>query len=197
MKNFTFSLLLLALVSCTSMQKPVVEHIKLTPEQIQKNITDAAALKPEHAVLNRFVGNWRTETKLWMDAAKSPEVSKGYATASLIYGGRYLQYSYKGKFMGQPFYGQGNMGYDNVAAQYFSTWIDSMSTMMMRSNGSMLNANTMVLTSAMVCPMSRQRVDSEEIYTFFDKNSYKLEVYQNQNDRKVKVMEIDYKRVAK
>ena len=194
MKNIALTIFLTSLIACAPV-KPASLQATLTPEQAQKSMQDAGALKPEHALLNKFVGNWKAETKVWMDPAKSPEVSKGHATANLIYGGRFLQYSYKGKFMNQPFNGQGTMGYDNVSGKYFSTWIDSMSTMMMRSEGAAASNNSLVLSSAMVCPMTREHLDSEEVYTFMDKNNYKFEVFQNQNGQKFKAMEINYKRV--
>ena len=59
----------------------------------------------------------------------------GTATRTMALGGRVLVEDVKSTMMGMPFTGHGMMGYDNVTGKYWSTWMDSMSTGMMMSEG--------------------------------------------------------------
>lgn len=188
-------LLLLATVSflmigCSTNKKPM-----LTPEQMNENMMEAGKVSPQHALLKKLAGNWKVDAKLWMDPKNDPETSKGRAYAKPLYGGRYLAQTYKGSFMGQPFEGQGTMGYDNLSGKYFSTWIDSMSTMLMKSEGTATGDNTIVLASAMTCPGTREHLEGEELITILDNDHYRYEVFHNRDGQRTKAMEINYSRV--
>ena len=188
------SLLMLSLSACAPRHK-ASQMAALTPEQMQKNMMEAGEVRAEHGMLKKLAGNWNVEAKMWMDPSAPPEVTKGRANAKLIYGGRYLVLNYKGSFMGKPFEGQGTLGFDNVGGRYFSTWIDSMSTMMMKSEGGAAGDNSIVLASAMTCPMTREHLEGEEVLTIVDKDHYRWEAFQNRDGAKVKAMELTYARV--
>ena len=70
-----------------------------------------------------------------------------------ILGNRYLEEQYAGSFMGQPFTGLGFQGYDNVAKRYVGTWMDTMSTGMMMSTGTM-NGKVIKSTGSMADPLT-------------------------------------------
>ena len=53
----------------------------------------------------------------------------------MILGDRVMVEEVKSQMMGQPFTGHGMSGYDNVSDKYWATWIDSMSTGVMTSEG--------------------------------------------------------------
>ena len=53
----------------------------------------------------------------------------------MLYDGRIMVEDYESEFMGMPFTGRGMTGYDNVSGKYWSTWMDSMSTGLMFSEG--------------------------------------------------------------
>jgi hypothetical protein len=185
---------LLLVCACAPQIKSAPVAPPLTQEQMQSNLKAAGELRPEHAVFKTLAGKWRTETKIWMDPSAAPEVSKGTATSELLYGGRYLAMDYKGTFMGQPFQGQGNMGFDNVSGKYFSTWIDSVSTMLMHSEGKASPDGRIVLASAITCPVTRESMNGEEVLTIVDKNKYLFEAFQIRGNERVKAMEITYSR---
>jgi hypothetical protein len=194
----SIALLSFSLAACTAQVNqpaPAPSKPALTPEQMQKNMQEAGAVRPEHALLKKLAGDWKVDAKFWMDPNAAPEVSKGTASAKLIYGGKYLVQNYKGSFMGKPFEGQGTMGFDNVNSKYFSTWIDSMNTMLMKSEGSAVGGNSIVLASAMTCPATREPMKSEDVITIIDNNHYRYEGFQEQNGMKIKGMEITYTRV--
>ncbi len=130
-----------------------------------------------------------------MDPAAKPEVNKGKASNKLIYGGRYLEMNYKGKAMGQPFEGQGIIGFDNLKRRYFSTWIDSMNTMLMLSEGTIGDDGKIItLDSNLTCPMTRQPMQAQDVVTIVDKNNYKYEMFEIRGGEKIKHLEINYKR---
>jgi hypothetical protein len=194
-KRFMIALLATLVIGCAQKVTKAPAPVALTPEQMQQNMMQAGAVRPEHALLKKMVGEWKAETKLWMDPTKEPEVSKGTATGKLIYGGRYLVQNYKGKFMNQPFEGTMTMGFDNMKERYFTTWIDSMITSVMQSEGSQSSDSTITLASSMTCPMTNELMNGEEVVTFIDNKNYRFESYQNKDGQKVKMMEINYKRV--
>jgi hypothetical protein len=91
---------------------------------------------PQHAMLAGMAGDWTFEGKFWMSPDQEPMAASGTATRTMIMGGRVLVEKVTSSYMGQPFEGQGMLGYDNVAGSYWSTWIDNMSTALMTSTGS-------------------------------------------------------------
>ena len=97
-----------------------------------------------HRKLEIYVGEWKVETKFWMDGIdKPPTVSKGTLTSRLIYGGRFLETEMNcimllklGEvIMEIPIQGRGFTGYDTFKKKYTSSWIDSNSTSMWVAEG--------------------------------------------------------------
>ena len=86
-----------------------------------------------HDTLKPMAGSWTTQTKYWMIPGSPPMESVGKANKKLIFDGRYLEEQYEGQAMGATFYGKGLWGYDNVKKKFVTSWIDSMSTGIMRA----------------------------------------------------------------
>ena len=105
----------------------------------------------EHAELAKSVGEWDAKVED-LTPGMGNEVSMGTAKSTMIMGGRFLQEEFKGTMMGMPFEGMALTGYDNQQKQYFSTWIDSMGTGIMVSQGKMAG-NKMEMSGTMTCPM--------------------------------------------
>lgn len=198
MKKLGLSVLLLLVAACSHKATPTPKAsiaLQLTPQQIQANMQEAGTPGQPHEILKKLAGNWNAEVKMWMDPSGKPEVSKGKAKNELIFNGRFLQMSYKGTFMGQPFEGQGVTGYDNVAKKYFSTWIDTMSTSMMHAEGyGDATGNSLTFAANFVCPMTRESINAEDVYTLVDKNHFRYEMYQVKDGTKFKSLEINYSR---
>lgn len=168
---------------------------QLTREQIQQNVKEAGTPSAGHAVLKQLEGNWKVESKLWIDPEGQPEVSKGKASNKMILGGRYLTSTFKGTMMGKPFEGQSLTGYDNVSKKYFSTWVDSMNTGLFKSEGSANADNSQItLDSTFTCPVTRAPLHTEERLTIVDKNHYKFESFIVRGEKHDRNMEIDYTR---
>ncbi len=95
----------------------------------------AMAPGPQHAALAEMVGDFKITVNSFMEPGGEPQVSSGTASRKMIMDGRILEETVSSSVMGQPFEGRGLTGYDNVAGQWWGSWIDSMSTGLMTTYG--------------------------------------------------------------
>jgi hypothetical protein len=89
-----------------------------------------------HKLLERLVGEWNTETRLFLGGQATP-AEKGTAQTGWLMEGRWLKTTSKGTMLGQPFEGFSVMGYDNFKMSYVVTSLTSMDTAMIRQEGDM------------------------------------------------------------
>lgn len=91
---------------------------------------------PNHQVLGRFLGKWRTQTRIFMgDQASQPEA--GTSECAWLMEGRWLKCDGSGTMMGAPIRFITILGYDAFKMSYVSTTITSMDTAMNRAEGDM------------------------------------------------------------
>ncbi len=155
----------------------------------------AATPGAEHKKLASMVGTWETKVTMWMAPGAPPQVSTGVSTNKSVLGGRYIQESFKGTFMGQPFSGIGYTGYDNVTGQYIGSWMDTASTAMMNSTGKAEDDKTFTFASTMPDPMTKKPMDFKTKVTVTDKNHHVMEMWGPAPDGTTfKMMEITYSR---
>lgn len=107
------------------MAKPKTKIDMQAIMEIYKNIGTPGE---PHKALAKLEGSWTTLSRGWMEPGKPPVESSGTCEQKMILGGHYLQQTYSGDMMGQPFTGICLMGFDNHTKKYESIWIDSMST---------------------------------------------------------------------
>src|SRR5215213_5553493 len=122
------------------MPAPGTPEAKEMQKQMEQQMMQAGMPGPEHKEMMKNAGDWDAEVKfLDMGTGQWSQPTKGTAHFEPIFDGRYMQMTFEGSMsMGgqtMPFKGMGIMGYDNMKKMYFSTWIDSMSTMMMKTEG--------------------------------------------------------------
>ena len=154
----------------------------------------AATPGEPHKALASFVGKWDASIKTWMQPGAPPTESKGTATNTAILGGRFIQQSYDGQFMGQPFSGLGFWGYDNVKKQYVSSWMDTMTTGVMTMVGTH-EGNAYAFKGSVADPATGKDTPMEEKWTVKDKDHHTFEMWGPGPDGKmVKMMEIAYTR---
>ena len=89
---------------------------------------------PEHQVLKDLVGTWDATVEMASPGAP-PSTSKGIETVKAIGNGLWVVTDFKSEMMGQPFEGHGVSGYDGVKKKYVGTWVDSMTTSLIVSEG--------------------------------------------------------------
>src|SRR5204862_4453368 len=107
-----------------------------------------------------------------------PVESTGTDESMWIMGGRYVQEKFSGNFMGQPFTGMGITGYDNAKKQYFGTWIDSMGTGLMLSNGNTTDGGkTWNFKTVGTDPMTGKDMPGEMKLTVTDHDHHTMEMW--------------------
>jgi len=172
---------------------------QLTPQQMQEAFVKASTPGAEHKFLASMVGDWKAVVSMWMNATKPPEVTAGRSANSSKYGGRFIETSYTGTWMGQKFEGTGAWGYDNVTKHYQSSWFDSMSTQLTYAAGTYDAATKkLTLSGVMSCPMSGGPIDVKQVLTIVDENKHIYESFTVGADGKeFRTMEIVYTRDRK
>jgi hypothetical protein len=147
-----------------------------------------------HKALEPFVGTWSTKVTSWMKPGADPMVMEGTAESRWVMGGRYIEERFKGDFMGMPFEGLGFTGYDNVKKQYWSTWMDNMSTGIMSSTGAR-DGKVWTYNGTMADPMTGKDSALSMKLNVADADKHTMEMWAPAPDGKnYKMMEIVYAR---
>ncbi len=147
-----------------------------------------------HKKLEPLVGTFDAKVTSWMDPSKPPIESSGIAENKWVLGNRYVEQKFQGSFMEQPFHGIGYTGYDNVANEYVSVWMDSMSTAMMVTRGTAAG-NSVSQSGSMLDPMTRKPATVKTKFTMADADHHIFDMWAPAPDgTMVKVMEIAYTR---
>jgi Protein of unknown function (DUF1579) len=89
-----------------------------------------------HKQLERFVGKWTTETRMF-GMGKPMPAEKGTAEFAWLMPGRWLKSEARGTMMGLQMQGFMIIGYDNFKQSYVSTHISSLDTAMTHAEGDM------------------------------------------------------------
>jgi hypothetical protein len=98
-----------------------------------------------HKELERFVGKWKTETRIFMGKQATP-AEKGQAEFAWLMPGRWLKSDWSGTMMGRPIQGFMILGYDNFKQSYVTTQVTSMDTAMTHSEGDLDPGGKALLT---------------------------------------------------
>jgi hypothetical protein len=148
-----------------------------------------------HKLLDRTVGHWTTQTKLWFTPGQPPVESTGTMDAAWILGGRYLESIHKGQMMGQGFEGRGIDGYDNASGQYVSTWMDNMGTGILMLTGKADASGKLTVTGDFVDPTSHQKMTYKGVTTPIDADTFRYEtIMVGPDGKEFKAMELIAKR---
>jgi hypothetical protein len=98
-----------------------------------------------HKLLERFLGKWNTETRIFMGGRSMPP-EKGTAECAWLMKGRWLKLEASGTLMGRPNQVFMIIGYDNFRHNYVTTTVSSMDTAMLHSEGHTDQAGKVLLT---------------------------------------------------
>jgi len=105
-------------------------------DEMMKKMAEMSTPGKEHEALKPLIGSWTCTVKVWTAPGTPPEESTGTMDRKWLFGGRFIQEDYKGTAGGMPFEGMGLLAYDKGQKRYESSWMDSMSTGMMKMTGS-------------------------------------------------------------
>ena len=168
---------------------------EMTPEQ-QAEMMKATSPGEHHGHIKVLAGSYTYVAKMWMAPGTDPVTSEGKAEKKLIMGGRYLQDTSEGDFMGRSFTGMGTMGYDNMQGHYINTWIDNFGTGIMVAHGSCSVDKTWTLKGETLSPMTQTMAPFQQVIRVVDENTHVLEWSWGMPDGSMfKGMEITYTRV--
>ena len=155
----------------------------MTPGDMHKNLALSA-------------GNWKAEITIWMAPGSQPTTSMATAKGEMTMGGRYLQSTYTGEFMGMPFEGTSTTAYDNGKKMFVSTWIDNMGTGVMITEGKWNPAKKAIeMKGKQTDPMTGKDVKVRETFTFNDDGTQLLEMWMEHKGKEFKGMEIRYTKI--
>lgn len=149
-----------------------------------------------HKKLAGAEGSWTVKVKQWMAPGAPPTETDGTSEMKMILGGRYLQQTYEGTMMGQPFTGMGYTGYDNFRKKYVETWMDSSGTSILMMTGTMDAAGkTMTSWGTMDDVMTGKKIKIKSTWTMDDADHSAFAMWGSGPDGKMgKMMEIAYSR---
>jgi len=165
-------------------------------EEMKKKWDEATKMGPHHEHLKYFVGEWDAVSKWMMAPDAPPDVSKAASSCRLLFGGRFLEQSYKGEAMGQPFEGRSVMGYDTLKEKYVSTWIDNMSNSIYSESGSCdKDGKVYTMTGEAIDPMTHKLKKTKSVIKIISDDEHVFEMYaEDDNGKPFKQLEITYKR---
>ena len=180
----------LALPAAGRAQQP-----EMTPEQKAEMEAYMKAGTPgaPHKAMAATAGSYAVKAKSWQAAGAPPTEDTGTATRSMALDGRVLVEEFKGSMMGMPFTGHGMRGYDNVTGKYWATWIDSMSTGLMLSEGTCDAKNACTFKGTWNDPIKKVPVTSRMTSRWTSPTTEVFEMYGPGKDGKeFKMMELTY-----
>jgi hypothetical protein len=184
------------LIACMSQVAVAQEKAQpMSPDAMMEAYRKATAPGEPHKMLGDFVGSWVVTAKMWMAPGQPPTESTGSAEVTSIFEGRFIQEEFHGSMMGESFTGIGMTGYDNATKKYVSTWTDSMSTNILRTEGA-YDATKKAYTyeASYVDPLMGPKT-MRIVQRVIDKNNHVSEFYEPGPDGQwVKSMELAYKR---
>jgi len=164
----------------------------MTPQQ-QQAWAKVAVPGAEHEALKPMVGTFNAEVSMVaMDGSGKVESSKGVMQNELVLDGRFLQSRYDGGDMK----GIGFLGYDNSKQKYVGTWMDTMSTMVMVSEGTADASHKVITTTSDITdPTSGKKMTTRGVTTVISNDKHTYEMYMPGPDGKeMKCLTIVYTR---
>jgi hypothetical protein len=129
--------------------------------------------------LAQEAGVWTCKTTMWMNPGAEPIMSEGKTTVTPIMDGRYTKAEMEGEMPGMgPYHGYAIYGYDNVAKQFVSTWIDNFSTGFANGVGKLSDdGKTLTWEFTASCPITKKPVVMREIETWTGPNTKRFDMF--------------------
>lgn len=144
----------------------------------------------QHQLIQKGVGDWEGTVTMFhpgMPTEPAPATEKVTAL-----GGFWTTSHFKSEFMGMPYSGHGQFGYDPAKKKYVSTWIDSMSSFLSVTEGE-YDEKTNSMTMHWVAPGMTGEMEKHRSVNVIGENSYVMTFFLGEGEG-VKSMEIKMKR---
>jgi hypothetical protein len=153
---------------------------------------------PEHKLLEPLVGEWTYVAKMWLKPDAEPMEMSGTSVRKWIMGGRFIHDSVQNEKPRKNFTGIGLLGYDKAQMKYTSMWIDSMSTAIHTSLGTVdKKGKEFTFVGTHLDPVTHKKVKGRAVIRIAGKDRFVMEESRDEGGKWVKIMEITYTRKAK
>lgn len=165
--------------------------------EMMKRWQEVCTPNEHHQKLAQFIGEWKTETRMWMQPGAEPTVSEGTAKFHWLSEGRWLAQDLDSEMMGMPYHGFGITGYDNFKKKYVGSWVDSMSTALITMEGNLDHSGkTMLMYGLMDEPMTGEHDKTVKYVTrWVSDDKFVFEIHDMSiGETNTKVMEVTYTR---
>jgi hypothetical protein len=148
-------------------------------EEDMKACILAATPNEKHTRLTKEAGVWHGKTKMWMTPGAEPTESECTSTVTPLMDGRFTQVKWEGDMPGMgPYNGLGIFGYDNVAKEYVSMWLDNHGTGIMTGTGEASDdGKTITWNFTFNCPLKKGPAKMREVETITGPNTKTLDMY--------------------
>lgn len=148
-----------------------------------------------HEELGWYVGDWKVESKMWMGGPE-PAVSEGSVKYEWLLPGRHLMGTLSTSMMGRPMTGKSIDGYDNATGEYWSVWVDDMSTGPFISRGKKTSDDSVEYHAEMFDPSFGQMIPHRQVITRTGDDSFTFMMYMTPpGGEETKMMEATYTRM--
>ena len=150
-----------------------------------------------HRLLERFLGDWESETRITLPGQKPP-AERGTSRASWTMAGRWLQIENEGTLMQMPVRSVTLLGYDNFKMSYVLTNVSSLDTAMNHAEGDMdPTGKAMILYGTLDEYLTGEHDKMVKyVYRFPSEDKIVLEVHDLPiGEKNTQVIEIVYNRV--
>jgi hypothetical protein len=173
--------------------KGAAEKIELDVLALDANVKSSAL-----ALLDPHVGEWAGKMSTWLMPGDPYDVQDVTSTAQWSIGGKFLQRTFSGRFLGKPFEAVCFIGHDDGAGQYVAAWMDSATTSMMPMKGGR-DRDTQTLTldgTIRLIDVTGTHLDVRTILRMEDEDHFLCEISLGRLGIYVKAHEIDLTRVT-
>ena len=183
-----------ALAAADEAKKPAGRAAAMDEKAMMEAWIKVATPGDGHKWLEPVIGGWDTKISMWMAPGTPPRQSTGTADHKWVLGGRFVEQRYEGSFMGQPFSGVGYTGYDNYKKKYVGTWMDTMGTMIMVSQGDAAG-KTLTMSSTIDDVITGKATAVKSEIKIVDADHHTMEMWgPDPTGKSFKTLEIQYTR---
>jgi hypothetical protein len=167
------------------------------PAAMMEQWVKANAPGKEHALmLKNMVGEWDAKATFWPAPGAPAMESSATASVTPMFGGRFVEMTFTGDMMGQPFHGKSFSGFDNASKKFQSIWFDSSSTNIMMNTGAQAGDNSLTWSGSYSDVMTGEQKNTRCVDTFAN-GTWTFEMFETGSDgQENKTMQIVYTRKA-
>jgi hypothetical protein len=165
-------------------------------ESLIANMVQYAMPAPQHRLLDRMAGKWKTSVKYKMSAGSPVVESEGGCEREWILGNRFLREEFDGGDLALPFKALAVYGYDRFEKKYTSVWIDSLNTAITTYLGTCEQPCDVInFVGTHGDPWTGVKRPSRGVTRFVDDKTHVVELYEAGRDgREFKILEVTYTR---